>query len=308
MDNKYFLILDSSALLYRAYYALPKLTTKKGQLVNAVYGFLLIFFKALKDFHPDFIVAAFDFPAPTFRKKIYTDYKAGRKKMPDELKSQIPLVKKILSLFGIPLLEKEGYEADDIIATICSRLGNKKDVTRIILTGDHDLFQLIDSRTEVCLFKTGVKKMELWNTKNLKEKYGLTSQEVLDFKALRGDSSDNIPGIPGIGPKTAVELLQKFGNLENIYNNLDKDKGEFKLKPSLKDRLRQYRDQAFLSRKLASLKKNLPLNTNLEEYRWRSYNKEKVINVFQDLGFKSLIKRLDNLRGAPQKGDNLKLL
>lgn len=305
MDKKYFLILDSSAILYRAFYALPKLTTKKGQLVNAVYGFLLIFLKAVKDFHPHYIAAAFDFPAPTFRKKLYNDYKATRKKMPDELKSQIPIVKNILSLFGIPLLEKKGYEADDIIASLCSNL-HKDDIKKIILTGDRDLLQLIDSNTGIYLFQTGIKNVKLWDETTLQNEYHLTPKEVLDFKALRGDVSDNIPGVPGIGPKTALGLIHQFGSLEKIYQAVEEDKlGKMS---SLRDKLKKYKKQAFLSKKLASLQKDLEEKHDLTNYQWGSYDKDKILQAFRNLGFDSLIKRLDNLREVPQKGDNLKLL
>ena len=305
MDKKYFLILDSSAILYRAYYALPKLKTKKGQLINAIYGFLLVFLKSVKDFHPAYIAATFDFPAPTFRKKIYNEYKATRKKMPDELKSQIPVVKKILSIFGIPLLEKKGYEADDIIATLSSHF-KESDIQKIILTGDQDLLQLIQPDTSVYLFKAGIKKVKLWDEGSLREEYHLTPEEILDFKALRGDSSDNIPGVPGIGPKTAIDLIKKFGSLEGIYHALEKN--NLDVHSLLRDKLKKYKNQAFLSKKLASLQKNLTINLDLKRYQWGSYKKEDIIQMFRELGFDSLIKRLDNLREIPQKGDNLKLL
>ena len=305
MSKKYFLILDSSAVLYRAYYALPKLTAKNGQLTNAVYGFLLIFLKAIKDFHPHYIAAAFDFPAPTFRKKIYDEYKATRKKMPDELKAQIPILKQILSAFGIPLLEKKGYEADDIIATICSHF-KKDNIEKIILTGDRDLLQLINENTRIYLLQTGIKKVKLLDKNGLVRDYHLTPREILDFKALRGDNSDNIPGVPGIGPKTAIELIKRFQNLENIYHVLETREQE--INPSLKDKLKRYKEQAFLSKRLASLQKDVELNFDFNNCKWGSYDKENIIKIFYQLRFDSLIKRLDNLRDVPQKGDNLKLL
>ena len=302
-NDKKFLILDSSAILYRAYYALPKLTDSKGRVVNAVYGFLSIFLKIVDDTKPDFLVAAIDLPGPTFRKKMYTEYKATRQKMPDELKEQIPLVKEFLSLFRVSVLGKEGDEADDIIASLCCQI-DEVYLQKIVLTGDKDLLQLIGPRTKVSLLKTGVSKVKIYDENSFQLDYHFQPSQFLDFKSLIGDTSDNIPGVPGIGPKTAFSLVNRFKSLDNLYNSLENKTD--KLNDSLREKLIKYKDQAFLSRKLASLKDDIPFSPNLDDYRWGDYNKEKVVSRLEELGFRSLIKRLNNL-SARSEESNLKL-
>ncbi len=244
-DKKRLLIIDSNSVIHRAYHALPPLTAKSGQLVNAVYGFLLVFFKALKDFSPDFVAASFDYPAPTFRHEKYKGYKAKRPPAPENLYSQIPAVKEILNTFGVPIFEKQGFEADDIIGTIARQAPRKKvlpELESVILSGDLDALQLVDSKTKVYSLRKGVKDTVLYDRDSVKEKYqGLEPGQLLDFRALRGDPSDNIPGVPGVGEKTAIQLIKEFGSLEEIYENL----------PLVKDKLRevliQGKKHAFLS-------------------------------------------------------------
>ena len=246
-NKKRLIIIDSNSIIHRAFHALPPLTTQKGELVNAVYGFLLVFFKAIREFQPDFVAAAFDFPAPTFRHKKYKEYKAKRPPAPKELYQQIPKIKELLGVFGVPIFEKEGFEADDIIGTI-SRLAPKKqvlpEIETIILSGDLDALQLIDAWTKVYALRKGVKNVILYDEKLVKEKFqGLIPEQILDFKALRGDPSDNIPGVTGIGEKTAIELLLKFGSLDNLYKELEENSEKTKtLKPKLKETLLKYKE------------------------------------------------------------------
>ena len=223
-QKKRLIVIDGNSVIHRAFHALPPLTTKSGKLVNAIYGFLLVFFKAIKEFQPDFIAAAFDFPGPTFRHKKFKEYKAKRPPAPEELYQQIPKVKEILEAFNVPIFEKESFEADDIIGTI-SQLASKKqvfpEIETIILSGDLDALQLVDSQTKAYTLRKGVKDVVLYDEKLVKEKFqGLTPEQLLDFKALRGDPSDNIPGVTGIGEKTAIGLLLKFGSLENLYKEI----------------------------------------------------------------------------------------
>ena len=313
-EKKRLIIIDSNSIIHRAYHALPPLTTKKGELVNAVYGFLLVFFKAIRDFQPDFIAATFDFPGPTFRHKKFKEYKAKRPPAPEELYQQIPKVKEILKALEVSIFEKEGFEADDIIGTI-SRLAPKKQVLpeigTIILSGDLDTLQLVNPRTKVYSLRRGVKDVVLYDEKQVQEKFqGLVPEQLLDFKALRGDPSDNIPGVTSIGEKTAIKLLLEFGSLENLYKEIEiKSERAKKLKPKLKETLLKYKEQAFLSKSLAQIKKDVPIDFNLKECQWKEYNKEKTIQIFKNLEFHSLIKRLPTAKTQKENpvGETLKL-
>jgi DNA polymerase-1 len=214
-----FIIIDGNALLHRAFHALPPMTLKDGTLVNAVYGFTLILLKIIKDLRPDYLCAAFDRAGKTKRAEEFAEYKAQRVKQPDELYQQIPIIENILDAFNIPVIDsrEEGYEADDVIGTVVTKL--KKDepeIKSIIVTGDLDTLQLVDEYTEVFTLKKGISDTIIYAPQTVKERYGLTPEQLIDFKALRGDPSDNIPGVKGIGEKTATELLQTFGTLENL--------------------------------------------------------------------------------------------
>lgn len=279
-EQERLLLIDGNAILHRAYHALPRLTNKKGQLVNAVYGFTSVLLKALKDIKPKYIAAAFDLAGPTFRHKLFKEYKAKRIKAPQELYDQLPIIKKLLKAFNIPIFEKAGYEADDIIGTVCQ----KSKINNLILTGDLDTLQLVDKNTRVL---TGLKNMTIYDIKKIKERYDLTPEQIVDFKALKGDPSDNIPGVTGIGEKTGIELLKKYKTLKNIYNNLDA------IKQSIRKKLEDSEEQALFSKKLATIVHNVPIKLNLDKCLAKDYNKDRVINLFQELGFKSLINRLE---------------
>lgn len=289
MGKKRLIIIDSNSIIHRAFHALPPLTTKKGELVNAVYGFLLVFLKVLRELKPDFVFATFDFPGPTFRHKEFKEYKATRPKAPAELYNQIPKIKEILKFFNVPIFEKEGFEADDLIGTI-SRLAPKKqilpEIETIILSGDLDTLQLINPQTKVYLLKRGVKDTILYDEKAVQERYGLSPEQLVDFRALKGDPSDNIPGVPSIGEKTAQKLIKEFGSLENLYSNLDK------LKPALGAKLQEYKDQAFFSKNLAKINQNVEIDIDFKKGEWRNYDREKISQIFKELEFFSLIKRL----------------
>lgn len=309
-EKKRLVIIDSNSLIHRAYHALPPLSTKKGELVNAIYGFLLVFLKALKEFKPDYVAAAFDVPGPTFRHKKYKEYKAKRPKAPEELTGQIPKIKEILKSFNVPVFEKEGYEADDIIGTI-SKLAPRKQILprieTIILSGDLDILQLVDKNTKAYTLKKGVKETILYDESGVKEKYqGLDSKKLTDFKALRGDPSDNIPGVLGIGEKTSIELIKKFGSLENLYQELEKDSPRAKeLKPGLKKKLLDCKEQAFVSQMLARIKRDAPIEFNLEKCRFGRYNKEEVAGIFKDYEFQTLISRLAEIDKKEEVKNNL---
>ena len=309
--EKTLIVIDANSVIHRAFHALPALSTKKGEMMGAVYGFLLVFLRAIKEFQPDFVISAFDTAKPTFRHKKYKEYKAKRPPMPEELKVQMPKAKEALLAFGVPVLEKEGFEADDIIGTI-SRLFPKKQalpkLKTIILSGDLDLLQLVDEQTRVYLLRKGVKDIVLYDKELVKERFqGLTPHQILDYKALRGDPSDGIPGVTGIGEKTAIELLLKFGSLKNIYQEIEEKTVRAKsLKPKLKETLIQYKEQAFLSKSLAQIEKNVPIELNLRDSLFGQYDKKKLAKLLEKFEFQSLIKRLPG-EEKEQIGENLKL-
>jgi len=313
VSKKRLIILDCNSIIHRAYHALPPLTTKKGELINAIYGFLLVFLKAIREIQPDFIAACFDFPGPTFRHKKFKEYKAKRPPAPAELYQQIPKVKEFLKRFNVPIFEKKGFEADDLIGTI-AQLAPKKQILPkveiIILSGDLDTLQLINPQTKVYSLKKGVKDVVLYDEKSVKEKFlGLKPEQLLDFKALRGDPSDNIPGVYGIGEKTAIELLLKFGGLENLYKEIEeKSDRAKKLSPKLKEILLKDKEQAFLSKSLAQIKKNVPIDFNFKKCQWEEYNKEKTTKLLKDFEFYSLIEKLPISAKQDEKfQENLKL-
>lgn len=292
-----FLIIDGNAIVHRAYHALPPLRTKKGKLVNAVYGFCLIFLKALKELEPDCVVSCFDLKGPTFRHKRFKQYKAKRKKAPDELYAQLDDVKKILKAFEIPIFEKQGFEADDLIGTVVSHSKRKQvlpKVENIILTGDMDALQLVSEQTKVYTMRRGVKDTVLYGQQETKQKYdGLLPTQLTDYRALRGDASDNIPGVTGIGEKTAISLLKQFDTLENLYKEIEQDsKKASLLKPGVVKKLTSYKDQAFISKELATIDCNVDIDFKLKSCKFIGYSQEKVIDVFREFEFYALLKRL----------------
>jgi len=295
-EKKRLIIIDGNALIHRAYHALPPLRTKAGELINAVYGFLLVFLKVIREFQPDYIAATFDTPQPTFRHKEFREYKIKRPPAPKELFEQIPRVKEIVKEFGVPIFEKEGFEADDLIGTI-AKLAQKRqiipEIETIILSGDLDNLQLIDKNTKVYTFKKGLKDTILYDGKTIKERYEITPPQLIDFRALKGDPSDNIPGVTGIGEKTAIQLIKDFHSLENLYREIEEKTDKSKtIKPKIQEKLIKYKEQAFFSKTLSEIKKEVPLDFNLEKCSFGEYNKEKVAQAFKNLEFYSLIGRL----------------
>ncbi len=288
-DKKKFLIIDGNALVHRAYHALPPLSTKEGKLVNAVYGFTSVLIKILKDLGPAYAAVAFDTAAPTFRHKEFKEYKAQRVKKPQEFYDQFPLVKEVLEAFGIPALEKEGYEADDIIATVCRKNEEAdKNIENIILTGDLDTLQLVGGKTKVLSFKKGISETILYDEAKIKEVFGLEPGQMIDYKALRGDPSDNIPGVKGVGEVTAKDLLRKFGSIKGIYRNLSK--GE--IRDKMREILEKSKETAEHSKRLVTLVKDAPVDFKMENAKLQKYDTEKLSSVFGKLEFHSLLKRI----------------
>ncbi|MDO8574710.1 MAG: DNA polymerase I [bacterium] len=292
---KRLILIDSHALIHRAYHALPPLTTKSGELVNAVYGFTSILIKTISNFKPDYIVAAFDAPGATFRHKEYKEYKATRVKAPDDLYAQIPRVKEILTAFKIPIFEQSGYEADDIIGTVAKKISSKdgKNVEVLILTGDLDNLQLISENVSVLYAPpSAAKEQVIYDAKKVVERFeGLKPDQMIDFKGLRGDPSDNIPGVKGVGEKTAITLLNKFGTLEKLYEAIEKNKAE-SVRDSILEKLKSGKNAAFFSKKLATIKQNVPIKFNLKESEFGKFDKEKLFKLLGALGFVSLVERM----------------
>ncbi|MDD3399764.1 MAG: 5'-3' exonuclease H3TH domain-containing protein [Candidatus Paceibacterota bacterium] len=288
MEDKRLLIIDSNSVIHRAYHALPPLTTEKGETVGAVYGFLLVFLRALREFKPDFAVACFDVKGPTFRHEKYEDYKAKRPPLPEDLGRQIARVKELLPVFGVPVFGKEGFEADDLIGTIAEAAPKENpSLEVIILSGDTDTMQLVNEKTKVYNLRKGVKDIVLYDEEMVKEKYqGLEPSQLLDLRALKGDASDNIPGVPGIGEKTALSLLMEYKTLENIYDNIALIKGK------IREKLVENKEGAFFSRELAEIKKDVPLDFSLENCRWEGYDKTAAAKILKEMEFYSLIDRL----------------
>jgi DNA polymerase-1 len=304
-EKKRLLLIDSNSIIHRAYHALPPLKKKDGEVVNAVYGFLLIFIKTIKELRPDYIIAAFDVREPTFRHKRFKEYKAKRVAAPDDLYSQIPKVKDMLCLFKVPVAEKAGFEADDIIGTIAKRFPKDNPKTEVvILSGDTDNLQLVDDNIKVSALKTGVKETVLYDEEMVKEKFGgLSPKQLIDYKGLRGDASDNISGVPGIGEKNAISLLLEFGNLEKVYKNLNSKKISDKIRKLLKEN----KDKAFLSKELGEISTKVPLKINAKDCLWGKYKKEEILEEIDRYQFFSLKERIADLIGDDGIGKNLKL-
>lgn len=283
-----YMIIDGNSIINRAFYATPPLTNSKGVHTNGVYGFLNIYFKFLAEENPEGAAVAFDLRAPTFRHKMFDGYKASRKGMPDELASQMPILKDVLQKMNITCLSLEGYEADDIIGTV-SRMCEEEKKKCTIITGDRDSFQLINDYVTVKLpsTKKGHTETTVYDKEKILECYNLSPLELIDVKALMGDSSDNIPGVAGVGEKTAVKLINQYHSLEALYEDIDNIKG------SLKDKLIKDKDTAFLSRKLGTIDKNVPIDISLSQLDFKEYNKEELFEVFSYLEFKNLISKLD---------------
>lgn len=280
------MVIDSHALIHRAYHAIPPLTTKEGEIVNAVYGFTMILLGVLKELKPDFVAVAFDLPGKTVRHEQYDLYKANRAAAPDDLKSQINRVRDVVRAFNIPIFEAPGYEADDVIGSIVKK--SPESVDNFIVTGDMDELQLIDKRTKVYTMRRGFTDTVIYDADAVIKKYGLTPEQFVDYKALKGDPSDNIPGVSGIGEKTASSLIAEFGTLESVYKNLDK------IKPAVSKKLSDGKEIAYLSQKLSRIETNLPINLDLKKCYLHDYDKSAVYRLFQELGFKSLLAKIPN--------------
>ncbi|MFZ5845519.1 MAG: 5'-3' exonuclease, partial [Patescibacteria group bacterium] len=279
-------LIDGNAILHRAYHALPPLTAPDGSPVGAVYGFTAMLFKLVNDLKPTHLAVAFDRPKPTFRQDIFKEYQAQRPQMDTELVPQVGKVHDLLTAFGIPIYEVNGFEADDVIATITAQAQKERIDQVIIVTGDRDLLQLVDENTFLYMPTKGLSEARLYDPKAVKEKMGVLPRQIPDFKALAGDASDNYPGVPGVGPKTAAQLLNQFGSLEALY------KAKQKLPEALTKKLEDGQKSADLGKQLATVRTDAPIEVDFSKTSLITLNTPSGRRALEDLHFPSLLKRL----------------
>lgn len=287
MGRERLLILDGNSLMNRAFYALPPLTNSEGLHTNALYGFTNMLLKMKEEIVPDYIVCTFDRKAPTFRHEEYKDYKAGRKKMPDELAEQFPVLKDILNLLAIDIFEIDGFEADDLIGTL-AKFAEKKEIEVYIVTGDRDALQLASDNIKVVINKKGMTEKEIYDRERMTQEFGVTPTQFIDVKGLMGDSSDNIPGVPGIGEKTAFKLIKEYGSIENVLLNIDNISGN-----KIKENLREYSEQAIFSKKLATIITEVPIEIDMDSIKSKeNFDKAALRQLFYKLEFRTLLDKL----------------
>lgn len=301
---KRLVVIDGNAILHRAFHALPPLTAPDGSVVNAVYGFTSMLLKIINDFQPAYLAVAFDRPAPTFRKKIFKEYQAKRPKMDDDLVPQVGKVHELLTAFGIPMYEKDGYEADDVIGTITKKahslqftVHSKTNIEQvIIITGDKDILQLVeDERVLVFMPTKGLSEGKLYGEKEVEDRMGVVPKLIPDLKALAGDQSDNYPGIPGVGPKTAIDLLKQFRSMENLYKGKGGNSEKWgSLRASLVNKIQEGKESAIMSKELATIHKDVPIDISSEQMIFTSINTPAAVEMLEKLGFRSVIKRLSS--------------
>ena len=302
---KKLVLIDGNSIMNRAFYGImgsKALTTKDGKYTNAVYGFLAILFKLIEDENPEYLGVSFDLKGPTARHDMYEGYKANRKGMPNELAEQMPIIKDVLRAMNIDIIEKEGYEGDDIIGTL-SRYGEKKGLEVIILSGDRDTFQLATDNVKIHIPRTkaGKTETEIFDREKVREVYGIEPKQLIEVKGLQGDTSDNIPGVPGIGEKTALSLIQKFETIDNLYKKLEEGDPSFKGKQ--KENLEQNKELAYLSRTLGEINIEVPIKDTLEELKVEEWDKPRVLEIFKELNFKRYIERFNLLDIGGRKSE-----
>jgi DNA polymerase-1 len=296
---KKLVLIDGNSIAYRAFFALPLLNNDKGVYTNAVYGFTTMLLKIIEEEKPTHMLVAFDAGKTTFRHKTYDEYKGGRQKTPPELSEQLPLVREMLDAFNISRHEAENYEADDIIGTLAKN-ASEKEFTVKVYSGDKDLLQLVSDKVTVVLTKKGITNVEEYDEALIAEKYGITPKQIIDMKGLMGDSSDNIPGVPGVGEKTAIKLLKEFGSVEKVLESIDQVSGK-----KMKEKLEENREQAIMSKELATIYQEVPFETELDELSFGDYDQQKVVAFMKDLEFTSLIAKFDTEYSEEEELDEI---
>jgi DNA polymerase-1 len=297
------MLLDGYGLVYRGYFALPPLTTSRGELVNGVFGFASIVLRGLQDLQPDYLAVSFDLPGPTFRHEQYPEYKATRVRMPDDLRDQFPKVREVVKALRIPVYEMPGFEADDVIGTITQKLESNENLETTIVTVDLDMLQLVTPRTRLMTTRSGVENTVIYDVARIDERFGLRPDQMVDYKALKGDPTDNIPGVPGVGEKTAAKLIREFGSLDAMFARIDEVTPE-----KLRDKLRDHFDQIQMGRELSRIVRDLPIELDLEAARLGDYDRDSVVRLFREYEFRTLIERLPPMAGesAEQRSESLR--
>ncbi len=297
------MLLDGYGLVYRGYYALPPLTTSRGELVNGVFGFASIVLRGLQDLQPDYLAVSFDLPGPTFRHEQYAEYKATRQRMPDDLRDQFPKVREVVKALRIPVYEMPGFEADDVIGTITKKLEGNEELETTIVTVDLDMLQLVTPRVRLMTTRSGVENTVMYDVARIDERFGLRPDQMVDYKALKGDPTDNIPGVPGVGEKTAAKLIREFGSLDEMFARIDEVTPE-----KLRDKLREHFDQIQMGRELSRIVCDLPVELDLEAARLGDYDRDTVVRLFREYEFRTLIERLPPMAGksAEQRSESLR--
>ncbi len=285
--GKKVVLIDGNSVAYRAFFALPLLNNDKGIYTNAIYGFAMMLEKIIEEEKPTHVLVAFDAGKTTFRHETYKEYKGGREKTPPELSEQFPYIWKLLEAFGIAQYELENYEADDIIGTL-SKEAEEKGLEVRIVSGDKDLTQLASEKTSVLVTRKGVTDIETYTPEHIMEKYGITPRQIIDMKGLMGDQSDNIPGVPGVGEKTAIKLLKQFETVEKLLESIDQVSGK-----KLKENLTEYKDQALMSKELATIHREAPVDITVDDIKYAGKNIEQLVDLYKELGFKSLLEKMD---------------
>jgi DNA polymerase I len=284
--KKKLVLIDGNSIAYRAFFALPLLNNDKGVHTNAVYGFTMMLMKIMEDEKPTHMLVAFDAGKTTFRHKTFTEYKGGRQKTPPELSEQFPFIRELLDAYGISRYELENYEADDIIGTL-SLIAEQDGFEVKVISGDKDLTQLASENTTVGITRKGITDIEEYTPSHVNEKYGLTPGQIIDMKGLMGDNSDNIPGVPGVGEKTAIKLLKEFSTLEKLLESIDQVNGK-----KLKEKLEEFKEQALMSKELATIERKAPVEVKLGNIKYEGFVQEKLVPLFKELGFHSLLNKL----------------
>jgi DNA polymerase-1 len=286
------MLLDGYGLVYRGYFALPPLTTSRGELVNGVFGFASIVLRGIADLQPDYLAVSFDLPGPTFRHEQFAAYKATRQKMPDDLRDQFPKVREVVKALRIPVYEMQGYEADDVIGTITQKLDSNENLETTIVTVDLDMLQLVTPRVRLMTTRSGVENTVMYDIDRIHERFGLRPDQMIDYKALKGDPTDNIPGVPGVGEKTAAKLIAEFGDLDTLFARIDEVKPE-----KLRDKLIEHREQIAMGHELSRIIRDLPVELDLEAARLGDYDRDTVVRLFREYEFRTLIERLPPMAG-----------
>lgn len=304
-QKKIFMLIDGSAIIHRAYHAMPSFTTKDGVSTGAIYGFFSMLLKLIQQIHPDYLAVAFDRGKPTFRMQLFANYHANRPRSTPEFSNQYQTIREMLAEITIPYYEVDGFEADDVIGTINKKLNTEFGQVVYIVTGDRDMLQLVDGDTKVLMPVKGISEVMIYDEVRVQEKFGVRPDQIIDLKAFMGDASDNYPGVPGVGPKTAMQLLQQYNHFETVFEKISEIESK---NPKLAKKLAEGSDQAFLAKKLATMDCDVPLVFDLQACHVSHLSGEKFKDAFAKYEFKTLTRRAEEVMDGKEAKEQMKLL